>query len=609
MKKISIYITGIAAMICGFVSCDDDFMNRVPKTSLTAPGFFKSAEDLKLYVNELYNQLLPGPAYDDRSSDNVAIWKNVDPYQSLLYGRLSADNAGNDWGDFGRLRSVNMMLEYVGDGSAVTGAEADVRNYIGIARYFRARIYIGMVQAYSDVPWYDKVIGSGEEDLLYRKQDPRDFVVDKIMEDLEYAVANVSAEMGNRTRVHKYVTLAELSRFALYEGTYRKYHSEIGLASSAGRFLERAVSASEEIMNSGEFEITGGTGVETLAAGIKGSPGFRALFTSLAAELAANREIILWKEYGRELSLIHKSGDLTKDSPDYSLNRSLQESFLTKDGEPFSTVAGYDTKEYKDVFADRDPRMAETIIWPGLKDDKSSQVSRPRLGGYLQSKFFIRTIEPEYRSDDYTAAFTSLPVFRYGEVLLNYAEAKAELGQLDAGSVAKSINLLRDRVGMPSFNARREVDATLKSLYPGVNDDNILAVRRERRVELAGEGLRKHDIYRWNAGKVFELPISQQGIYVPQLPYVYDVTGDGDPDNGIAASMATRDESYPNVAWYDLDNASIEFYLDASNFVRNVGDTERSFVEPTYYYTPIPTAQIVLNPELEQPYGWEKINN
>jgi hypothetical protein len=596
----------MAVMICGFGSCDDDFMDRVPPTSITAPGFFKSAEDLKLYIYGLYDQMLPGPAWDDRSSDNVTIWKNAEPFQGLLYGRRSPDNVGNDWGDFGRLRSVNLMLDHVGDGSAVTGAEADVRNYIGIARYFRAIIYMGMVQAYSDVPWYDKVVESDDEDLLYKTQDPREFVVDKIMEDFEYAVANIKADMGNRTRIHKYVALATLSRFALYEGTYRKYHSEIGLASSANRFLERAVSASEEIMNSGEFEITGGgAGVETVAAGISGSPGFRALFSSLAAELSANREMILWREYSKTLTLFHRSGqDLASSSPDYSMSRSLQESFLTKNGEPFSTVAGYNAKEFKDVFVNRDPRLAETILWPGLKDDISYQYSRPRLGGYLQSKFFIRTVSDEYRPADYTMAFTSLPVYRYGEVLLNYAEAKAELGQLDATAVAKSINLLRARVGMPSFNAAREVDQALKDLYPAVSDNNILAVRRERRVELAGEGRRLFDVFRWNAGKVFELPISQQGIYVPRLPYAYDVTGDGVPDNGIAESKATRDANYPNVTWYDLDDASTEFYRDASGFVRNAGDAERIFVEPKYYYTPIPKAQIVLNPNLKQPYGW-----
>jgi hypothetical protein len=194
---------------------------------------------------------------------------------------------------------------------------------------------------------------------------------------------------------------------------------------------------------------------------------------------------------------------------------------------------------------------------------------------------------------------TGLPVFRFAEVLLNYAEAKAELGEFTADVIDKTVNVLRDRVRMPHFDAAREVDATLQSLYPNVSDPALLALRRERRVELAGEGLRILDINRWYAGKVMELEISKQGMYVPSLPYVYDVTNDGTPDYGIAASeSAVTGEA---VTWVYPGES---FYIDNAGYVHNVDDQNRRFDEPKDYYRPIPRQQIVLNPNLKQPFGW-----
>jgi hypothetical protein len=596
-------------MVCGFVACDNDFLNRVPRTSVTAPAFFKTTADLELYVNGLYNNMMPGGSYEDFGSDNVTIRQGVEPYSGRLYGRLSPDNVGG-WNAWGNLRNINLMLNSLDD---VTGADADINHYVGIARYFRARLYTGLVKSYSDVPWYDRVIESNEEELLYKTQDSRVTVVDRLMEDFEYAVAHIKTDMGNRTRIHRYAALTELARFALYEGTFRKYHAELNLASTADRFLQRAITACEEVMNSGQFEITGSGTNETLgdeALRITGSEGFRALFSSL--KLGNNREIILWAEYMRTpYTRRHHADDLMAMSTNnYSLSRSLQESFLTKDGLPFSTVPDYATKEYAEVFADRDPRLAETFAWPGIYEVQPASgaftyhVTSPGRGGYDQCKFFARSQDSDTKSTDNTGQFTSLPIFRYGEILLIYAEARAELGQLDDASIARSINLLRNRVEMPPFNASREVDEALRRLYPNVDDETILAVRRERRVELASEGLRQEDIFRWGAGKLYEAAVSQQGIYIPALPYVYDVTGDGIPDRGIAATASQRTSD--EVTWNDLDDPDILFYLEngSSGYIRNRDDQGRRFEEPKYYYTPIPTSQMVLNPNLSQPYGW-----
>jgi hypothetical protein len=492
----------------------------------------------------------------------------------------------------------------------VAGSEADINHLVGIARYFRAWFYIGKVEAYSDVPWIDKPLSTVDE-ALYEAQTPRAEVVQHILEDLDYAVEWIKADIGDRTPIHKYCALALISRFALYEGTFRKYHPELGLASTADALLQKSIEASEAIINSGLFEITGqGTAalIEESVDGVYGAEGFRNLFISF--DLSENKEVILWRRYGENKGGANMSDLLmtTSGSDKYSLSRSLQESFLTKEGRPYSTVAGYDRKTFSEVFVDRDPRLAETFAYPGISTiisgGKTSHVPNPQRGGYSLGKYYLR----DYNRDTYVGAslgqYNGLPIYRYAEILLNYAEAKAELGGLTAEIVNQTINELRDRVGMPHFDAEREVDATLRSLYPNITDNKILAIRRERRVELAGEGLRLRDINRWYAGKVMELDISKQGIYVPSPPFVYIVPGATNVGFGIATTASAKTSA--NVKWYYLDKEP--FYLSGagSGFIHNVDDQNRKFDEPRDYYRPIPRQQTVLNPNLIQPYGWDE---
>jgi hypothetical protein len=609
LKQISLMLILALGVAIGFSACSDDFLNKIPKTDVTVEGFFKNDADLRVYVNGLYQDanLFAGATYKDHLSDNVTTYALGDEFwANITSGLLSADNA-TGWADWGSLRAVNLMLSNLDE---VTGIEPDIRNYVGIARYFRAWFYIQKVYQYSDVPWLNKALGSTDKEV-YKNSDPRALVVDSIMEDLEYAVANIYAtNLGNKTHVSKYCALALLSRFALYEGAYRKYHSEINLQGTADRFLQRAASAAEQIMNSGEFEITGAGGAENLAnehyktnfGDIWGSKGYRDL--NLSVDLSGNKEVILWLDYNFEKG--RGTGNVrVMEGKDFSLTRSLQESFLLKDGKPFSTVSGYATKSYPEVFVNRDPRMAEVIAYPGCFEQLSAHYTRPTFGGYDQVKFYCRP--PMRRQDDGTG-FGAIYFYRYAEVLLNYAEAKAEMGQLTSADLDKSINLLRARVDMPAFNADREVDQSLKDLYPGVSDNTILALRRERRVELACEGLRQWDIYRWNVGKVMTYESSKQGAYIPELG-PYDVTANGIADIGIVATSSDADDysfvpQESGFLWLALDETN--FYLENGNsgYIRLNGDQTRRFEEPKFYYRPIPKNQLVLNPDLQQQFTW-----
>jgi hypothetical protein len=203
---------------------------------------------------------------------------------------------------------------------------------------------------------------------------------------------------------------------------------------------------------------------------------------------------------------------------------------------------------------------------------------------------------------------------RYAEALLNYAEAKAELGTLTQTDLDRTITLLRNRVEMPPLNmstANASIDPILEAQYPNVSGANkgiILELRRERRVELACEGLRQWDLHRWYAGRLFGE--RQQGIYIPGLG-AYDVNGDGVDD--VALLERVGDEaSYPAglsfYYLYDENGNQNMLYLEngTSGHVMITQDVTwgKEFKEPQYYYRPIPIGETVLNPNLTQPFGW-----
>jgi hypothetical protein len=170
------------------------------------------------------------------------------------------------------------------------------------------------------------------------------------------------------------------------------------------------------------------------------------------------------------------------------------------------------------------------------------------------------------------AFYGAIVVFRYGEALLNYAEAKAELGTLTQNDLDISITLLRNRVETPAPNmatAKASIDPVLEAQYPnvsGVNKGVLLEIRRERRVELAGEGRRLWDLNRWYAGSLYGQ--HQQGIYIP-APGAYDVTGDGIDD--VALLERVGDEaSYPEglsfYYFYDENGNQNTIYLENKTF-------------------------------------------
>lgn len=254
-------------------------------------------------------------------------------------------------------------------------------------------------------------------------------------------------------------------------------------------------------------------------------------------------------------------------------------------------------KTFIEVFKDRDPRMAEVFSYPGFNQSPEIEgYADHRInlnyGGYDQLKFFPRQTA-QRSGGTWNADYTSLPIYRYAEVLLIYAEAKAEKGEITQADLDKSVNLIRSRVSMPPI-----------TLSANVLED----IRRERRVELACEGLRMDDIKRWALGEKL-LGAKPQGMYIHGFG-AFDVTGDGQPD--VAVLPSEEDESSIANLPESVREKLTKRYVSAGQFTLSEGDhgymefvrsKDRKW-DDKFYYIPIPKSQTDLNPKLVPPPGW-----
>ena len=409
MKKN--YIGLLAAFTLLSTSCNNDFMDRFPETSISPEAYFKTVKDLELYTNTYYGNL--STYYFDYVSDNYASYAEVHSNNNLIRGNISSETVGG-WSDWGTLRTYNLFLDNV---HKVSGDPEEIAHYIGLTRLQRADWYYTQVKWYNDLPWYSKALSDTDEELLYKARDPRTLVVDSIMADLDYAVENMSSEMGNGTQFNRWYALAIQARICLHEGTFRKYHDELNLQNTASLYLEKAIQATSEIIESGKFQIDKRGGKDL---------AYWNLFTNY--DLSGSPEMILFKDYDGGEQIKHGAGAQVL-SWVCNLSRSLMESYeyLTDEGKaiPFSMVPGYETKRFTEVFENRDPRFSQTFMRPGYIKGGESLPFRPNLnlGGYPCIKFVPNEADQLVGVN----TDTDLPVVRYAEILLINAEAKAEL--------------------------------------------------------------------------------------------------------------------------------------------------------------------------------------
>ena len=525
MKKI---FYSIMIVLAGFAfSGCDALLDADPKDRLTEDTFFKSESELQAFAIVFYGAFPSGDLYisnDDHYTQNKLSDEET--------GERLIPSSGGGW-SWGALRNVNTLLV---DLDHCPDATVRVK-YEALARFFRAYFYYNKVKRFGDVPWYDTPVGSTEIDKLNRPRDNREFIMGKVIEDLDFAIANL-ASTKSAYEVTKWTAMALKSEALLFEGTFRKYHAgDVFLQTLPADARDYKWYLQESAKVSKEFITSSGYGLH---------PDYFELFHTMNAT-ALTDEVILARNYNKDYGVSHAAGATmlngSRGCP--AVTKKLIASYLMKDGTRFTDKADWDKMNFVEETKDRDPRLAASIRTPGYKRMGESVTSSPdfkvSLTGYHPDKYVTTTGDQDIASD------IDLIIWRTAEIYLNYAEALAELGTLTQDDLDMSVNLLRKRAGVNAgivlADANANPDPFLTDpawggyqnpvLLADANKGVILEIRRERAVELCQEGHRYYDIMRWKEGKVFNAAF--YGMYFPGEG-VFDVDANGSADIEIYSS-------------------------------------------------------------------------
>lgn len=521
-------------------SCDID---RIPETQLSDDSFWKSENDLKAASNYLYTFLPTLPILHEIWSDDAfaKVPNNISEGSRL---------APSTTADFNRpyqiIRAATNIIEksVLAKGAGV--AEGVINIYVGEARFFRAWSYFELVQKYGDVPL---ILHSLKEDSPELTAAPasREEVYDAIYQDLELAVNSLPTPTAlgdpGYGRISKTAALALLSRVALFEGTRAKFHQY----GEANKHLIKAVTASKAIIDSKEHSLFG---------------DYFNLF-QYPGEGRQNRENILVRQYGASVteSVLTHNSSRSYEQGVLNPTKSMVDAYLAVDGLPIEKSPLYVTPvNSEDVFKNRDKRLS----WSIMKRGDPYYGTRPifdialldrTVSGFCPRKFLNI---PDWQTQ---RSYIDLPIIRYAEVLLNYAESKYELDGFIADiDLDISVNLLR---------SRGQIQHLKNDFVKTNNLDMRTEIRRERRVELAQEGFRYWDLIRWKTAEI-ELPKDVLGNYF------------------FASEFGT----------------AITPQLNSDNFILVQRASVRKFNAQRDYLWPIPINELGLNPNLKQNPGW-----
>ena len=577
----------LLATAVSFSSCDD-FLTRDPQDTVTdVPSFWNNEENLRTSFLDYYTYFFPGyrsgwNRADNFAETNVADWTDDNAQEvATLFTKVAPTTDADNW-NFEKIRNMNLLLSRIQSSSL--GEEAK-NHWSGVARLFRAMEYAKLVQKFGDVPYYDAVVGSTDNEQLYRARDPRTTVMDKVNEDLAFACANIRVNDGTKgLTVNRAVAQGFASRIMLFEGTWQKYHANN--TAKAAEYLKAAKDYAAALMQTNAYSI---------------APSYKSLTTS--EDLAGNPEIIMYRSYVENVVMHSLMSFQNTEHEKSSPSRSFVDAFLTKNGLPIHQAGNtdYKGKEYAKEIQNRDPRLADNIDEEsGLRLNGVAAVYA--ASGYYANRYVNKDLinKPGGMSSTNT---TDAPVMKLNEVMLNYIEAAAELAELGQYTLTqadfdKTINAIRDRQStqMPHLtlagNALKvngvdindpDRDATVKPI--------IWEIRRERRVELAYEGLRFNDLRRWGKLEYADMTKNKKlnmGAWINKADY---------PENAEALAKITLCDENGNIV------TGNEGYIMPITEVAKM----RVMADKDYLY-PIPVDQITMYEnhgfKLTQNPGW-----
>ena len=550
-------IIGIITFLLISSACQKDFLTRLPQDEFTDETYWTSEDKVRTFAYGFYPTYFPGYAAGFDLSwggffSGQSLNDDFAPTSPAAFVSIVPPNGGG-W-SFSWVRKANIMINRI---QGVPMEEEAINNWTGVARFFRAMEYANLVKRFGDMPWYDKEMDESDPEL-YRPRDPRTFVMDKVLEDFKYAVEHVResdpAVGPDGLIVNRDVVLAIMSRVFLFEGTYLKYH-DIDQA-KATEYLKEAKWAANELITGGKYQI---------------ADDYRGLFSS--EDLSNNPEIIMFRQYNTS-QVTHSLMSYVNREGQTGVSKDLIDAYLAEDGLPIEVSGLYQgDKSIEEVMADRDPRMHDTFV---QELRLGGEVTNPSTSGISVHKFLNEALKdaPEGLSSQ---NITDAPEIRYGEVLMNYIEATAELGSVSQNDLDISINVLRDRadVQLPHLQVMGGQPAVDGMAYDDPKRDPTVdpllwEIRRERRIELAMEGFRYDDLRRWKKLEYADYDTRSdinRGAWIikAEHPDMANVTLEGGGDEGYirpAAPQAYRIFDNPRVYLYPLPLDQIKLYSD-----------------------------------------------
>ena len=603
MKKLSIFALIASALMVTSCDLDEHMQAQADKNMI-----FGSETGLKMYIDGLYGQLPGQIHYADEALCDWGVNNSIGTYELGAY----SEDLSTSW-SWGNIRTNNYFIKWNTDARV----DEKVRNnYTGIAKFFRAYQYFDKLKQYGAVPIITEPLEPDSEDL-YKAQDSREDVVNFILDDLQWAYEHITTSNAtpNNVAINKWTAMALKARVALFEASWRKYHAgtayTAGCTTSADQLYAVAAAAAKEIMDKSPYALYTGTKNGTGEAG-NGRGTYRDLFTSETTQ--GNPEVMLAYEITAPST---GEANWRLNSSSYGshlcMSRIFAQTFLNTDGTFFNEKNADGTyKTFVEECANRDWRLYQVIRGPKYTWKINDQFTIEPANfkdhtytGYQLTKF----VYDDKNMDDKSSGTYDDPLLRYAEILLIYAEAKAELGTITDAEWAQTIGALRARAGITAgLDKVPSVKDPLLVKYYGDLSAAVLEVRRERAIELIMEGHRQVDLKRWACGELWET-MPWEGVYVPALDTQIDMNGDGVMDVYFTSKKADElSKEDGKIAAYLNENQTMKKLEDdpKGGYVMYYAYGDRRVWNDNMYLYPIPTQVGIMNPNLTQNPGWKK---
>lgn len=591
----------VAASILPFSSCSD-FLDREPITKPEAGNFLTGAIQVENYINGLYMTLPSfskfglGVRSEEKNSDNIIAEK----YDARLHGQNNQFSGASDWQTgYQNLRKVNYFFHNYKVPEAQENE--DVLSLKGEAYFLRAYWHFDLLKKFGSIPvmdafWDENATIAGLQIPAKTRNEVARFILSDLVE-----AKNLLHSRGKYSgiRINKEAAMVLAMNVALYEGTWEKYHSSDDFASSTNEsnyFLGEVINWGNELF---------GCGIDLYKTGQNPGDAFAALFNS--KDLSGMGEVLLWRKYSSDEGVFHDvNGNLKAGVVDSEgaagITQSLVDNYLNADG-TFIDPTNEKFKDFKETFEGRDPRLIQTVMNEGAKfasaitatpmhleeytDEKKNTISPPKLAGDGNTRsltgYHIRLgIDTTFVSGN---GETALPIIRYAEGLLAYAEAAAELEMWSDDIANKTLKALRERAGVKYLAPAKDANFTDfgYTLTPVLQE-----IRRERRSELALQGFRLDDLMRWKADKLI-VGKRGKGAYVGDESILFKSYS---PDNQkrIRERLTLDDNKWADPMAGTLPSG-YQFHADRD------------------YLLPIPPSELELNKKVETKPEMVIINN